>query len=187
MSEENKPLSPSGEAQPVELKPVAAAKPAAEEKPPIDPGPLGHQLVQAGIDIEPLGFDAAAVEMFKAHGQTAIEAADFLKNRLGFDLLVSVTGVDWKTHRESVYHLFSTQTFQYVVLKVAADAEDRSPSMHPIWPAADWHERESYDLMGICYEGHPDMRRILMPDDWVGHPLRKDYKENDPRLVWNQR
>ena len=57
----------------------------------------------------------------------------------------------------------------------------------PIWHAADWHERESYDLLGIHYDGHTNLTRILMPNDWLGHPLRKDYKVNDPRLVWNER
>ncbi|MCA9807560.1 MAG: NADH-quinone oxidoreductase subunit C, partial [Cyanobacteria bacterium HKST-UBA06] len=52
---------------------------------------------------------------------------------------------------------------------------------------ADWHEREAYDLFGIQFDGHPNLKRILMPDDWVGHPLRKDYTVDDPRLVWNER
>jgi NADH-quinone oxidoreductase subunit C len=100
---------------------------------------------------------------------------------------VSVTGVDLKTHRESVYHLYSTETYTYLVVKIAADANEHSPSLYPVWPAVDWHERESYDLLGIHYDGHPNLVRILMPDDWLGHPLRKDYTEDDPRLVWNRR
>jgi NADH-quinone oxidoreductase subunit C len=181
MSEENKP---SPDEKPGASTPEAKTP---DEKPVIDPGQIGHRLIEAGIVIEPLGFDAGAVEMFRVQGQTALEAAEYLRDHLQFDLVVSVTGMDWKTHRESIYHLFSTETFCYVTLKVTADAEDRSPSLHPVWPAVDWHERESYDLMGICYEGHPNMVRILMPDDWVGHPLRKDYKEDDPRLIWNRR
>jgi NADH-quinone oxidoreductase subunit C len=74
-----------------------------------------------------------------------------------------------------------------VILKVTANGADESPSLYPVWPAVDWHEREAYDLLGIHYIGHPDLRRILMPTYWLGHPLRKDYKEEDPRLVWNRR
>jgi NADH-quinone oxidoreductase subunit C len=95
--------------------------------------------------------------------------------------------VDHKTHRESVIHLYSTEINHYLILKTPAGEEDWVPSVCSVWPAANWHERESYDLMGIDYVGHPDLTRILMPVDWLGHPLRKDYEENDPRLVWNKR
>jgi NADH-quinone oxidoreductase subunit C len=182
-SEENKPLPPKAEV----AQAAAPVKPEPAEPAPIEPGPLGQQLITAGVAITPLGFDAYGVELMAAEQQTALDAAQWLKRHGLFDLVVSVTGVDLKTSRESVYHLYSTTTYGSAVLKVRSDAEDRSPSLFPVWPAVDWHEREAYDLMGICYEGHPDLRRILMPDDWLGHPLRKDYKENDPRLVWNAR
>lgn len=115
-----------------------------------------------------------------------IKGATFLRDEAGFDLLLSCTGVDWKERRESVYHLFSTKSHKFLALKVPAE-NDHSPSLVPVWNAADWHERESYDLMGIHYDGHPNLSRILMPSDWLGHPLRKDYKVDDPRLVWNER
>ncbi|HWV45928.1 MAG TPA: NADH-quinone oxidoreductase subunit C, partial [Nitrospira sp.] len=81
---------------------------------------------------------------------------------------------------------YSTKSHKYLALKVTA-VNEHSPSLMPVWPAADWHERETYDLLGIHYDGHPNLTRILMPTDWLGHPLRKDYKVNDPRLVWNER
>ena len=76
----------------------------------------------------------------------------------------------------SVIHLFSQRHGHKLGLKIVLDVADpRCPSVAGIWPTADWHEREAYDMLGIVYEGHPDLRRILCPDDWEGHPLRKDY------------
>jgi NADH-quinone oxidoreductase subunit C len=115
-----------------------------------------------------------------------LRAGEVLRDQADFDLLLSCSGVDWKDRLESVYHLYSTKTHKYVALKVTAENE-HSPSLTPVWPAADWHERETYDLVGIHYDGHPNLTRILMPIDWLGHPLRKDYKVDDPRLVWNER
>ncbi len=93
--------------------------------------------------------------------------------------LVDVTAVDWKpkTPRfEVVYHLHSIAHGHSLRLKVPVEEEDAwVPTVSTIWRTANWHERETYDLFGIRFEGHPDLRRILMPDDWVGHPLRKDY------------
>jgi NADH/F420H2 dehydrogenase subunit C len=181
MSAENNPQSPSPSTDS-----AATTTPAAE--PQVTPlGLVGQQLAAFGYVPEALGNDAGAVEMLRLSPDTALDAAEALRDKLGFDLLVSVTGVDWKTHRESVYHLYSTLSYQSLVVKVQARADETSPSMMPVWPAADWHERESYDLMGIVYEGHPNLTRILMPNEWLGHPLRKDYQENDPRLVWNRR
>ena len=76
-----------------------------------------------------------------------------------------------------VYTLYSHRNHNRVTLKTLL-ADDNSPaidSVVPVWTTANWHEREAYDLMGIRFRGHPDLRRILMPNDWVGHPLRKDY------------
>jgi NADH:ubiquinone oxidoreductase subunit C len=77
------------------------------------------------------------------------------------------------------YHLLRLQSgtpeAPRVRVQVWLDEDQPVPSVVPIWPTADWHEREAYDLMGIRIEGHPNLRRILMEDDWVGHPLRKDY------------
>lgn len=92
--------------------------------------------------------------------------------------------VDWQPHCEVVYHLWSFKNKASLVLKVIVprwqdDAPGRLPevpSVAGVWATADWHEREVYDLSGIYFTGHPSLRRILCPEDWVGHPLRKDYE-----------
>jgi NADH-quinone oxidoreductase subunit C len=161
---------------------------ASPEPEPLPLGPIGQALQLAGVTtVAALGDDAKQVEMITVAAQEAHQAAKILKETCGFDLALSCTGMDWKTHREAVYHFYALSTHTYVVLKLTADEADTVPSLTPIYPALNWHEREAYDLLGIHFEGHPDLRRILMPADWVGYPLRKDYKENDPRLVWNQR
>jgi NADH-quinone oxidoreductase subunit C len=104
-----------------------------------------------------------------------------LKGDHGFDMLVDVTGVDWgvgATPRFSVvYHVFSTAGHEY--LRLAADCADNAapqvPSATGLWPGADWHEREVFDMFGIRFAGHPDLRRILMWDGYPHHPLRKDF------------
>ncbi len=103
---------------------------------------------------------------------------ELMKNdeKLAFDYLQLVTAIDWVTHIEVVYHLWSMKQGHKIAVKVVTDHETpRVPTVCDLWPAADWHEREQYDLMGVVFEGHPDLRRILCPEDWEGHPLRKDY------------
>jgi NADH-quinone oxidoreductase subunit C len=104
-----------------------------------------------------------------------------LKDDHGFDMLVDVSGVDWSvgaTPRFTVvYHVFSTTGHEYI--RVAADCADNAapevPSVTEIWPGANWHEREAYDMYGIRFSGHPDLRRILMWDEYPHFPLRKDF------------
>jgi len=99
---------------------------------------------------------------------------------LKFDLLRCITAVDWpaKNAIELSYDLISVETTQALAVKVSVDrARPRIASVSAIWPAANWHEREAFDLMGVAFENHPDLRRILMPEDWEGHPLRKDYQD----------
>lgn len=95
---------------------------------------------------------------------------------LEFDSLMCLSGVDSKANLEVVYHLFSIPKRHKFTLKVAVPKEGPVvPTVSHIWRTADWHEREAYDLFGIRFDGHPDLRRILLPDDWDGYPLRKDY------------
>ena len=103
-------------------------------------------------------------------------------DQLRFDFLRSVTGVDWPDdgYIESVYHLYSYPLGHAHVVKYRCPrALPEVPSVEGIWPVANWFEREQYDLLGIIYLGHSDLRRIMLPDDWIGHPLRKDYIEQE--------
>ncbi len=106
--------------------------------------------------------------------------AQFLRDEsdLRFDYLMCLSGVDTgKGILAVVYNLFSFTHRQKITLRVEVPKEKPEvPSLASVWPTANWHEREAYDLVGIVFAGHPDPRRILLPDDWPGHPLRKDYK-----------
>jgi NADH-quinone oxidoreductase subunit C len=97
---------------------------------------------------------------------------------LSFDLLVSVTATDFPGRRPRFwvsYELYSTTHRHRLRVKVGLDEDDaRVPSVVGLYPTADWHERETYDFFGIDFEGHPDLRRILLPEGWEGWPLRKD-------------
>jgi NADH-quinone oxidoreductase subunit C len=96
---------------------------------------------------------------------------------LGFDHLSNISGVEYEDRFESVYHLWSYSNYNLLALKAIIPKDSpKIASVTSIWKSADWHERESYDLMGIVYEGHPNLTRILNSDDFKGHPLRKDFK-----------
>jgi NADH-quinone oxidoreductase subunit C len=117
------------------------------------------------------------------------EVATFLRDdpRLGLNLLRCITSLDLIADDKlaCIYDLqrvdlrrpdrLITETDEFAVRVVVDRNEPVIPTVSHVWPAADWHEREAYDLMGVSFRGHPDLRRILCTDDWVGHPLRKDY------------
>jgi len=109
-----------------------------------------------------------------------LEVCRFLRQdpACGFELLVDLTGTDFPDEEKRfrvVYHLASLRNGQRLRLRTEVGEGDSLASVTPIWPGANWFEREAFDLLGIHFAGHPRLVRILMPDDWVGHPLRKDY------------
>jgi len=108
------------------------------------------------------------------------DVALFLRDgeQLQFDTLMCLTGMDYTGGKFGVvYHLASTTLGHKIVIKVDLTAENlHVESVESVWKTANWHEREAYDMVGIVFDNHPDLRRILMPDDWVGYPLRKDYQ-----------
>ncbi len=104
---------------------------------------------------------------------------------LSMDYLRDLTAVDYLGKKEPrfevVYHLYSIEHRHLIRLKApVAEAHCSIDSVVPVWIGADWHERECYDLFGITFKGHPDLRRILLPEDWEGHPLRRDYPAAGP-------
>lgn len=113
----------------------------------------------------------------------------FLREEHGFNRLSSVTAVDWhpmEPRFEVVYHLHSLGRNQRLRLKCKVAEGQEMDSVTDIWPAANWYEREVFDLFGIPFTGHPDLRRIMMPEDWDGHPLRKDYPVHGHRYSYQE-
>ena len=114
--------------------------------------------------------------------ESYFKLAQFLKynERLGFDYLSEIHGSDFETHMEVYAHLYSYKNRQSVAIKVKLDRDEPTiESLVPIWAGANWPECEAYDLLGIKFTGHPDLHRIMLGEDWVGHPLRKDYEPYD--------
>jgi len=112
-----------------------------------------------------------------------VDLLTFLKSDqdLNFDSLMCLSGVDYGAESALgvTYHIYSTAGSHRLVIKVKVPREEPVvPSVCSLWRTADWHEREAYDLFGIRFDGHPDLTRILLPEDWEGHPLRKDYVVN---------
>jgi len=133
-------------------------------------------------------FDAAAIEDGKLdRGELTLvvraerigEVSEFLKAKRGYRFLSDVTAVDWypsEPRFEVVYHLFCHERKERLRLKCRLGGEHPEiASVVGVWSAANWYEREVFDLFGIRFAGHPHLRRILMPEEWQGHPLRKDY------------
>jgi NADH-quinone oxidoreductase subunit C len=132
-----------------------------------------------GDDLRDLWTDEDTVE-FSIDGARNVEVLTALRNDedLAFFMLADEAAVDYgvDAHLEVVYHLFSWKHPAWLRVRARVDrADPRIRTITHMWEGAMFHEREAYDMMGIVFEGHPNLVRILMPDDWEGHPLRKDY------------
>jgi NADH-quinone oxidoreductase subunit C len=128
----------------------------------------------------PLSLDVSQAIVVPANSIYTISIYLKETSDLAFDSLMCLSGVDRGENLEAVYHLYSFPLNHKVTLKVQTPRTDpKIPTVSSLWQTADWHEREIYDLIGIVFIGHPDLRRILLSEDWVGHPLRKDYTKKD--------
>ena len=136
----------------------------------------------------PTKFESGVIDTRVSFGEVThlvkkevlVDVCEFLKtdNELKMNYLVDILGVDYAPaipRFEVVYHLYSIEKRHRLRLKVKVDEGEPIPSVVDIWPAADWPERETYDMYGIVFDGHPNLQRIYMAPDWEGYPLRKDY------------
>ncbi len=176
---------------PVPKPPVAAApKVAAPPQGPPDPPPPADRPIPAFITTLQGALPGAVTHVsFWVGDWTLIVSADRLLDvarhlrEAGFDFLNDLTAVDWPPRAERfdvVYCLTSIAQKQRVRLKVHAADGQPLPTVTTVWPSANWLEREVWDMFGVPFEGHPDLRRILMPEEWQGHPERKDYPLEGP-------
>ncbi len=99
----------------------------------------------------------------------------------GYNLSLT-TGVDYIDHIEVVYHIYNLEKNDYIIVKTET-SDNHVPSLLPLWRSADWDEREQYDLMGIVFDGHPNLKRLFLPEGWMGHPLRKSYDLSKPQYI----
>jgi NADH-quinone oxidoreductase subunit C len=138
--------------------------------------------------IERFGTDTFTTSAFRDNRRVIVSPArlyavlECLKGEAGFDMLVDITAADYLHYPDAkdrfgvIYVLLSTATGERLYVKTFLnEPELMLPSVYPLWKGADWMEREVYDMFGIVFEGHPDLRRILMPEEFTAYPLRKDY------------
>jgi NADH-quinone oxidoreductase subunit C len=172
---------------PVPPKPAVGAppKPAAPAtKAPIKPEPWSNPLLNELHKRFPGAISEAVIfrnmPSLNVVKEQVLAVCQFLKSPEGgaYTLLTDETAVDFPKRGKRfdiIYHLYSFEGNNRLRLRLQVSAEEKVPSVASVWPTANWLEREIYDMFGVAYEGHPDLKRILMPDEWVGHPLRKDY------------
>jgi len=114
-----------------------------------------------------------------------VEVASFCRDELDYNFLSDLSATDWLDRSprfDVVYHITSLVHWSRFRLKVQVNLDEAVPSVIPVWPAANWAEREVWDMFGIEFAGHPDLRRLLMPEGWIGHPLRKDFAQTQIAL-----
>jgi len=138
-----------------------------------------EEIAKKIVDVLPDSVVSADKSAIVVTSKSLYQVAEFLKNTPGldFDYLTNLTAVDYMDYFEVVYHLISLKHNHSLVLKTRCSDREKPvvPSVVSLWRSADFQEREAYDLMGIVFEGHPNLRRLLLWEGFVGHPLRRDY------------
>lgn len=193
-----KPPAPAAPASADASKPAAppaAAKPAAPSAPPKEappkPVPLDNDLVKRykaefGEAIREAWLDRKQSILVVA-ADNLLEIAEYTRDDEKFDLLTDLTAVDWPKREKRfdvVLNLYSFAKNERLRLKVMLGADEQVSSVSSVWPTANWLEREVFDMFGITFTGHPNLRRILLPEEWQGHPLRKDYDILTQDTAW---
>jgi NADH-quinone oxidoreductase subunit C len=183
---------PAAPAAPAAAKPPAAAAPPRPPAPPKEgPVALDSEIVKRYKE----KFGPAILESWVDRKQSIlvvarellVEIAIYSRDEEKFDWLSDLTAVDWPKREKRfdiVLNMYSMEKNERLRLKAQASAEERVPSVQGIWATANWMEREVYDMFGVVFEGHPDLKRILLPDEWQGHPLRKDYDILTQDTAW---
>lgn len=132
------------------------------------------QVFGESIDI---GSDAFFT-IVRCDAEQLLELMRTLKEQFGFNHLANLNAVDYGEQFEMLYHLYTIPAKHKLLVKTRVPRDiPILPSLLEIWPTADWQEREVFDLMGIMFQGHPNLQRVLLPDDFEGHPLRKDFNK----------
>ncbi|MFZ0523092.1 MAG: NADH-quinone oxidoreductase subunit C [Candidatus Acidiferrales bacterium] len=176
------PAKPAAPATPAAASPPKAPAAAPPKEAPPKPVPLDNELVQRlkakfGEAVREAALDRKQAIVLIAVEQLR-EISRYCRDEEKFDMLVDLTAVDWPKREKRfdiVLNLYSFAKNERLRLKAHAAEGEPVPSVCEVWPAANWLERECYDMFGTVFEGHPDLKRILMPDEWQGYPLRKDY------------
>jgi NADH-quinone oxidoreductase subunit C len=170
-------------------EPVKAEKPAPPPPPPPPKNPVEDDVLARFKDAVQTRYNFNDLEITVEPAQL-LPLCQYLFNhpKVQYDYLRNHTAVDWKDRFELVYHLCATSNMNNIIVKTSVGREDPAvESVTKIWGGADWQEREVFDLFGVRYRGHHYMRRILLPDEWEGHPLRKDYKVVEKEVEsWKQ-
>jgi NADH-quinone oxidoreductase subunit C len=196
------PAPPAASVAPAAKPPAApgapAAKPPAAPVPPRPPAPPKEGPVALDNDLVKRykeKFGPAILEAWTDRKQAILvvarellaEIALFSRDDEKFDWLSDLTAVDWPKREKRfdiVLNMYSFEKNERLRLKAQATADERVPSVQGIWSTANWMEREVYDMFGVIFEGHPDLKRILLPDEWQGYPLRKDYDILTQDTAW---
>jgi NADH-quinone oxidoreductase subunit C len=176
---------------PAATPPPAAAPPKAPAPPKEGPVALDNDLVKRykqrfGEAVREAWIDRKQAILVVAR-EKLVEIATYSRDDEKFDWLSDLTAVDWPKREQRfdiVLNMYSMEKNERLRLKVYASADERVPSVQGVWATANWEEREVYDMFGVVFEGHPELKRILLPDEWQGYPLRKDYDILTQDTAW---